>query len=105
MRLDIDEGQMYPGVEDPTYTTTFSNFSELTEAVGDLDETFNQIQSWFITDYDGEHLFHLYVFMPRKMKTLYWHAPVTEIDDVQGWIDNFAKPRILAWYGLTNKEN
>ena len=92
---------MFPGVENPTFSDKYETFRELAVVVDIMDVTFNQIQSWCITDYpeDG-HLFHLTIFMPRLSQTIYWQCPVDDIEEIERWIETKAKPRILAWYGL-----
>lgn len=107
-----DDGTMFPLVETPDYEEDCETFESLRFSFESLDETLNQVQSWFIYDEqdDGwgkwpsedpeQRVFSLSICMPRKSKFTVWTTHDFDRSEVEAWLRGYVFDRIRRWYGM-----
>jgi len=105
----IDEPEMYPLTDYPTFEEKFRDFDALRSTVEKQVEGLNMIQSWLFTDpEDGEEgepvTFYLGIFLPRLTKYTQFEAAVFSRADVEQWLQTYVRPRIDRWYGWTSAD-
>lgn len=100
------DAEMYPLTDDPDWTEEYDSFAELAASMENQPEGLNQILSWWIYDEqhedweDGEPpSFALLLFMPRKSQTSIQTTGKFTRAEVDAWLSDYVRPRVMRWYG------
>lgn len=115
----MSEPDMYPLVDNPTYTEEFDTFQELKEHCESTFGGLNFPLSWYIYDEQdedwGKYLepgvwrdtkeFSILNFMPRKQRSAQWTTHSFDRAKVQEWLDAFIKAKVMEWYGWSDDTN
>lgn len=108
----MSEPEMYPLVDNPTYTDVFETFQELKAHCESTFSGLNFPLSWYIFDEQSEDWgkswsegdpreFSILNFMPRKNRSSQWTTNNFDSTEVREWLNTFVKAKVMEWYGWT----